>query len=81
MTEPAPTPMPMCPMAQTCKRMMKSRFSGFGLMVPGFVFVALGILIVVEPRILAWVIAMAFILFGAVMLMIASFVRRVGGRS
>lgn len=60
---------------------MKSPFSGSGLTIPGLVCVALGFLIVVDPHILAWVIAAAFVLLGAVMLMIASFVRRVGGRA
>ena len=73
-----PTPMPMCPMAETCKGMMEKPFSGIKLIVPGLVFIALGVLIIYEPRILVWIIAAAFVLFGIMMLMMASFVRKIG---
>lgn len=72
------TPMPMCPMAQGCRRMMEKPFSGVMLIVPGIVFMLLGVAIVLEPVILAWLIAFAFILFGIMLLMMAGFVRRVG---
>ena len=75
-----PTPLPTCPMAETCKGMMDKPFSGIALVVPGLIFIALGILVVIEPRILAWVMAAAFIFLGAMMLMMASFVRRIGTR-
>ena len=75
-----PTPMPMCPMAETCKGMMEKPFSGVKLIVPGLVFIALGVLIVFEPRILAWIIAAAFVLIGIMMLMMAGFVRRIGAK-
>jgi uncharacterized membrane protein HdeD (DUF308 family) len=73
-----PTPMPMCPMAEMCKGMMERPFSGAMLIVPGLVFLALGVLIIFEPRILAWIIATAFVLLGIMMLMMAGFVRRIG---
>jgi len=75
-----PTPMPMCPMAKTCKGMMEKPFSSAMLIVPGLVFLGLGILIVIEPRILAWIIAAVFVLIGIMMLMMAGFVRRIGTR-
>ena len=75
-----PTPMPTCPMAETCKGMMKKRFSSVTLIIPGIVFIALGALIVFEPRILAWIIAAVFVLFGVMMLMMASFVRKIGAK-
>lgn len=78
MSEITPTPMSMCPMAETCKQMMRRRFSGFGLVVPGVIFMALGVLIVIEPRIIAWVVAVAFIVLGAFMLMFAIFIRKIG---
>ena len=73
-------PMPMCPMAETCRGMMRGRFPGFGLFIPGIVLIVLGIAVVFEPRILAWLIAVVLILFGFMMLMMARFVRRVGAR-
>jgi len=73
-------PMPMCPMAETCKGMMEKRFSGALLIIPGIVFIALGALIIFEPRILAWIIAAVFVLLGIMMLMMASFVRKIGTR-
>ena len=72
------TPMPICPMAETCKGMMEKPFSGIKLIVPGLVFIALGVLIILEPRTLAWVIAAVFVLLG--MIMMASFVRKIGAR-
>lgn len=77
---PEPTPMPMCPMASACTGMMKRPLSNVTLMIPGVVFIALGILIVLEPRILAWLIAFAFILIGFVSFMMARFIRRIGTR-
>jgi uncharacterized membrane protein HdeD (DUF308 family) len=75
---PKPTPMPMCPMAEACKGMMKKPLSSVTLILPGVVFIALGIVIVLEPRILAWLIAIAFILIGIMSFMMARFVRRIG---
>jgi hypothetical protein len=67
-------------MAETCKGMMEKPFSGVALMVPGLALIALGILVVIEPRILAWVMAAAFILLGVMMVMMASFIRKIGTR-
>ena len=74
------TPMPMCPMAETCKGVMEKPLSRSITIVPGAVFILLGLLIIFEPRILAWVIAAGFILLGVVMLMAANFVRKIGDR-
>jgi UPF0716 family protein affecting phage T7 exclusion len=38
-------------MAETCKGMMEKPFSGLVLIIPGIVFIILGVLIVIEPRI------------------------------
>jgi uncharacterized membrane protein HdeD (DUF308 family) len=77
----AETPMPMCPMAETCKGMMRKPFSGLFMIIPGIVFIAVGVLIVIEPRILAWLVAAVCVLMGVAMLMIAKFIRRVGTQS
>ncbi len=75
-----PTPMPMCPMAETCKGMMDKPFSGVALIIPGIVLISLGVVIVIEPRILVWLIAAAFVVLGLMMLMMASFIRKVGAQ-
>jgi uncharacterized membrane protein HdeD (DUF308 family) len=74
------TPLPTCPMQTTCRSMMAGRMSGIAMWIPGIVLIALGVLIVFEPRILAWVIAAAFVFMGAMMLMMAGFMRRMGAR-
>jgi Flp pilus assembly protein TadB len=73
-------PMPMCPMAETCKGMMEKPLSSFVLVVPGLVLIALGVAVVVEPRILVWLVAVALILTGFAMLGMAKFMRRIGKR-
>ena len=74
------TPMPMCPMAGMCKGMMEKPFSGFFMIIPGIVFIVLGVLIIIEPKILAWFVAAVCVLIGVMMLVMASFIRRIGGR-
>jgi len=74
------TPMPMCPMAETCKGMMEKPRSGFILLVPGLVLIILGVAVIIEPQILAWLVAIALIFMGIAMLMIARFMRHIGKR-
>ena len=73
-------PMPMCPMAETCKGMMEKPTSGLMFSVPGIVLIALGIAVIVEPRILVWLVALALIMMGAATLMMARFMRGIGER-
>ncbi len=80
MSERSSTPLPTCPMAETCKGMMEKPFSRIALVVPGLVFIVAGILIIFEPRILAWILAAAFILLGVMMLIMSSFIRKIGMR-
>ena len=75
-----PSPMPMCPMAETCKGMMEKPSSGYMIIVPGIVLIVLGVLVVIEPRILVWLVAVALVLMGIAMLMLAGFIRNVGRR-
>lgn len=72
------TPMPMCPMASTCKGMMDKPFSGLFLIIPGIVFIVLGVVIVIEPRILVWLIAALCVVMGIMMLLMARFIRKIG---
>ena len=80
MAETDPTPLPTCPMAETCKGMMAKPSSGTVLLLPGLLFIVLGVLIVIEPAVLIWVMATAFVLLGIMMLMMASFIRKIGAR-
>jgi hypothetical protein len=72
--------MPMCPMAKTCKGMMEQPLFGLVMMIPGMLFLALGVLIVVWPGVLPWLVAAAFILAGGAMLVVANFMRGIGAR-
>jgi len=73
-------PMPMCPMAETCKGIMEKPMSRFALVIPGVILIVLGVTVLFEPRILAWLVAIALIVMGIAMLILTKFVRRVGER-
>ena len=73
-------PLPMCPMAAACKGMMEKHGSGLWLLVPGILFIALGVLIILYPQILARLIALAFIVMGIAALVMINFMRRIGSR-
>jgi len=73
-------PMPMCPMAETCKGMMQKPLSNFALLLPGFLLIVLGVAVLVEPRILVWLVAVALIVMGVAMLIMAKFMRGIGKR-
>ena len=75
------TPMPMCPMAGMCKGMMEKPGSGLMLLIPGIVFIILGVVILIEPRILLWLVALALVVMGVAMLMLARFMRAGAARS
>lgn len=77
---PRPSPMAMCPMAKMCEGMMKKRPSGFSAMLAGVVLIVLGALIFVEPRILVWLMGAVFVLCGAMLLVMAKFIRRLGAQ-
>ena len=74
------TPMPMCPMAGTCKGMIDKPGSGLWMMIPGILFIALGVLVILYPPILAWLIAIALIVIGVAMLVMINFMRGIGKR-
>ena len=77
---PRAVPMPMCPMAETCKGLMETPFSGPLMFVPGISFIALGVFVVLWPAVLPWLVAAGCILAGSAMLLMASFTRRIGAR-
>ncbi len=74
-------PMPMCPMAETCKVMMDKPGSGLWMMLPGVALIAAGVLIILYPQILAWLVAVALICMGIGMLMMMNLLRSIGRRA
>lgn len=70
----------MCPMAATCKGMLNRGRSGLALLAPGAVFILLGVIVLIEPQILVWLVAAALILMGIAMLMFGRFMRKFGER-
>lgn len=77
---PRPTPVAMCSMATMCKGLMEQPSSGFLLMLPGAVLVVVGVLTIIDPTILVWLVATASVLLGIMLLMMANFIRRLGVR-
>jgi len=73
-------PMQMCPMAETCKGLMEKRMSSFALMIPGLLLIGLGVVVLIEPRILVWLVALGLVVMGIAMLMMARFMRAIGKR-
>jgi len=74
------TAMPSCPMAATCKGMTENRKLGFLMIMPGILFIALGVTIIMYPQILVWFVAIALIVMGIAMLMMVNLLRRFGKR-
>ena len=72
--------MPTCPMAETCKGMMEKPSTSLWMIVPGLVFVVLGIAIIIYPQILVWLVSLALIVVGLAMLAMVRFMRRMGKR-
>jgi len=68
--------MPMCPMAETCKGIMEKPFSGFMIVVPGVFLIVLGVVTLIEPRILVWLVAAILLVMGVAALLLASFMHR-----
>lgn len=72
--------MRMCPMAETCKGMMEKPGTGLWMVIPGIVFIVLGVLTILYPQILAWLVAIAMIVMGFAMLVMIGFMRNIGKR-
>jgi uncharacterized membrane protein HdeD (DUF308 family) len=73
-------PISTCPMAETCKGMMDNPRSGLWMIIPGVVFIILGVTIIFYPQVLVWLVAIALIIMGVAMLMMINFMRNVGKR-
>ena len=71
---------PMCPMADTCKGIMEKPFSGFMIVIPGIFLIVLGVVVLIEPRTLVWLMAALLVVMGIAMLMIGRVMRNFGER-
>ena len=72
---------PMCPMADMCQGMKDKPTSSLVLFIPALIFVIFGITILIAPQILAWLVGIALILVGVVMLLFGRFMRGFAERS
>jgi uncharacterized membrane protein YfcA len=59
---------------------MEKPGSGFWMIIPGLVFIALGVAIILYPQILVWLVAIVLIVMGLAMLLMVNFVRSIGKR-
>ncbi len=74
------TPMQTCPMAKACRGMMARPLAGMFMRIPGIAFIVMGVLIFIWPVILPWLVAAGCIMMGIAMLIMPSFMRRMGSR-
>jgi len=72
--------MSTCPMARVCMGMTEKPGTSLWMIVPGLIFIALGIAIILYPQILVWLVAIALIVMGLAMLMMVNFKRSFGKR-
>jgi len=63
-------------MPRTCMGMMGRRFPVLPLLLAGALLIGLGALIVVEPRVVVWLLAAAATFAGVALLLMAGFMRR-----
>lgn len=67
-------------MPKKCMEMMGKRPSIFLIVLAGALLIALGVLIVVEPQVLVWLVAAGVALMGVMLLAMAGWMRRPGAR-
>lgn len=72
--------MSMRSMPKMCMRMMGKRFPILPIVLFGVLLIALGALIVIEPRVLVWLLATAAVLMGVMLLTMAGLIRKMGAR-
>ena len=68
-------------MANACKGMMNKPMAGSVLVIPALVFVILGVVVLIEPQILAWIVGIVLIVMGIAMLVFGRIMRRFATRS
>jgi uncharacterized membrane protein HdeD (DUF308 family) len=67
---------PMCPMAETCKGMMEKPFSGFMIVIPSIFLIVLGVVVLIEPRTLVWLVSAVLVVMGIATLLLARFMHK-----
>ena len=67
-----------CPMSEMCQGMFKSPKVSVYLTLLGFVLVFVGILILIEPSVLVWLVGCLFILLGLAMFTMTAVLRKRG---
>lgn len=72
--------MSACPMARACKRMTEGKGTSMWMIIPGVVFIALGVAIILYPKILTWLVATALVVMGLAILMMVNVMRSFGKR-
>jgi len=70
-----------CPMANACKGMMDKPMVGPVLVIPALVFVILGVVVLIKPQILAWIVGIVLIVMGIAMLVLGRIMRKFAERS
>jgi hypothetical protein len=65
---------PTCPMAQTCRGMIEKPFSGFMIVIPGLFLIVLAVIVLIEPRILVWLVAAVLAMMGTATLLFSKFI-------
>jgi len=65
-------------MGAMCKGMAGKPISRIGMMIPGLVLIGIGILVLYQPQILAWLIAIVMIMMGVGLLFMVNMIRRFG---
>lgn len=78
----SPHPVATCPMASMCQGLVANRkaWLPFVMMIPGVILVALGVLVIVEPKIVVWLVAAALIVFGGLMIAMVGGLRLLAAR-
>ena len=72
----SPGNMEMCPMSSMCNGLMRKRHSRLVLLLPGLVLILLGVIILIKPKVLVWLIAAIAIVLGILFLMMGNFIHR-----
>ncbi len=75
------TSKPTCPMSAMCQGMAGKPNSGMVIMIAGLVLIGAGVLVLFQPQILAWLIAIVMIVMGFGVLFMANIMRRFGARA
>ena len=72
---------PRCPMSAMCRGMTGKSISGMVIMIPGLVLIGVGVLVLFQPQILAWLIGILMIVMGIGVLFMANVMRKLGARA